>query len=135
MGRHRSRGVCRHPVSSVRWPSSTPQQDTVRMTLRRPATGGVRTVSLRPELYQPSPAAIQQVTSRMLSDQIGYVALRRFGSGTADQVRHAVTDLGRLKGVVLDVRGNHGGSPVEVARLLGAFIHGRTWSYDCAVGY
>ncbi|MFL6126962.1 S41 family peptidase [Actinophytocola sp.] len=112
-----------------------PRQDTVRVTLRRPVTGRVWTVSLRPELYQPDPAATRQVTSRVLAGQVGYVALRGFGGGAADQVRQAVADLGRLTGVVLDLRGNHGGSPLEVARLLAAFVHGRTWSYDCATGY
>jgi carboxyl-terminal processing protease len=112
-----------------------PQQDTVRVTLRRPATGRVWTVGLRPEVYQPDLAATKQVTSALLPGQIGHVALRQFGGGAADQVRQAITELGRLKGVVLDLRGNHGGSPVEVARLLGAFVHGRTWSYDCAAGY
>lgn len=112
-----------------------PRQDTVRLALRRPATGQVWTVSLRPELYQPDPATNQQVTATTLPGRIGDVALRQFGAAAADQVRQSITGLGQLKGVVLDLRGNRGGDPNEVARLLGAFVHGRTWSYDCAAGY
>jgi carboxyl-terminal processing protease len=39
----------------------------------------------------------------------------------------------KLRGVILDLRGNGGGSPVVVAELLGAFEHGRAWSYDCTI--
>jgi carboxyl-terminal processing protease len=49
-------------------------------------------------------------------------------------VLKAISDLGNgrtLRGVILDLRGNGGGSPAEVARLLGAFTRGKTWSYDC----
>ena len=44
---------------------------------------------------------------------------------------HRLAALTRLRGVILDLRGNGGGAPGEVARLLGAFSHGRPWSYDC----
>lgn len=103
------------------------------MTPHRPTTGHAWTVSLRPALYQPHPAATRQVTSRVLADRIGYVALRQFGCGATDQVRQAIADLDQLTGIVLDLRGNHGGSPFEVALLLGAFVHGRTWSYDLGI--
>jgi carboxyl-terminal processing protease len=51
-------------------------------------------------------------------------------------VLQAIADLGKdrkLRGVVLDLRGSSGGDPSEVSRLLGAFTHGATWSYDCDV--
>jgi carboxyl-terminal processing protease len=40
---------------------------------------------------------------------------------------------GKLRGLILDLRGNGGGDPAEVSRLVGAFIHGAAWSYDCDV--
>jgi len=36
----------------------------------------------------------------------------------------------KLRGVILDLRGNGGGSPTEVARLLSGFVHGKVWSTD-----
>ena len=38
-----------------------------------------------------------------------------------------------MRGLIVDLRGNGGGSPVAVADLLGAFVHHATWSYDCTV--
>jgi len=46
----------------------------------------------------------------------------------------AAGDTGaRLRGVILDLRGNGGGSPAEVSTLLGAFTHGTAYAYDCDV--
>ena len=39
----------------------------------------------------------------------------------------------KLRGLILDLRGNGGGSPAEVSRLLGAFTHGAAYAYDCDV--
>ncbi len=39
----------------------------------------------------------------------------------------------QLRGLILDLRGNGGGYSAEVSQLLGAFIHGAAWSYDCDV--
>jgi carboxyl-terminal processing protease len=39
----------------------------------------------------------------------------------------------KLRGLILDLRGNGGGAPAEVSRLLGAFIHGAAYAYDCDV--
>ncbi len=52
-----------------------------------------------------------------------------FYRGAADEVIAALR--GGPKKVVLDLRGNGGGSPAEVVRLLGAFAHGKTTSYFC----
>jgi carboxyl-terminal processing protease len=38
-----------------------------------------------------------------------------------------------LRGLILDLRGNGGGDPAEVTRLLGAFTHGAAYTYDCDV--
>jgi carboxyl-terminal processing protease len=37
----------------------------------------------------------------------------------------------KLHGLILDLRGNGGGEPAEVSRLLGAFIYGAPYTYDC----
>ena len=59
-----------------------------------------------------------------------------FFPGAADQVLQAVHGLagsGKLRGLILDLRGNGDGDPAEVSRLLGAFTHGAAYAYDCDV--
>ncbi|MGI5160235.1 S41 family peptidase [Microbispora sp. CA-102843] len=99
---------------------------TVRLTLKRPTTGRVRTVKLTEgpvEEQQPA------VTSKTLPGGVTYVKVPGFFQGAADQVIDRLKDTS--KAVVLDLRGNGGGSPREVTRLLGAFAHGRVTSYFC----
>jgi carboxyl-terminal processing protease len=111
-----------------------PNSDPVRLTLHRPASGRTWTVTLKPALYRPTAKASQAVTARFLSHHIAYVRMQAFAPGAADAALNSITDLGKRgkpRGIVLDLRGNGGGSPQEVARLLGAFTHGKTWSYDC----
>ncbi|MBB4943530.1 carboxyl-terminal processing protease [Streptosporangium album] len=99
---------------------------TVRLTLKRPTTGRTRIVELREGLITRQPPA---VTSRKLADGVVYVQLPGFYEGAADQVIAKLQD--NPKAVVLDLRGNGGGSPREVTRLLGAFAHGKVTSYFC----
>jgi len=108
-----------------------PQAGTVLMRLRRPATGHTWTASVTPAAYY---AAVQAASARLVSGDIAYVKLPKFLPGAAEQVLHAISALGKaatLHGVILDLRGNSGGAPPEVARLLGAFVHRAAWSYDC----
>ena len=111
-----------------------PQPGRVTMRLHRPATGRTWTVTLTAAIY-PSPPT--PVSARLLDGDIAYVQLGGFFPGSADQVLQAITtDLApsaKLRGVILDLRGNGGGSPAEVSQLLGAFIHGAAYSYDCDV--
>jgi carboxyl-terminal processing protease len=69
------------------------------------------------------------VTSKTLPGGAIYVQLPGFFEGAADQVIAKLK--GKPKAVVLDLRGNGGGSPREVTRLLGAFAHGKVTSYFC----
>jgi carboxyl-terminal processing protease len=51
-------------------------------------------------------------------------------------VLNAIAELRKhttLRGIILDLRGNGGGSGAELVRLLGAFVHGKTTSYWCDV--
>lgn len=111
-----------------------PQDQPVRLTLQRPATGRTWTVTLKPALFRP-PRAVSTVTSHLLNGDIAYVEIPGFGPGEAAAVLTAISRMrqGRtLRGVILDLRGNGGGDPDQVAALLGAFVHGKTWSYNCA---
>ncbi|MCC5579507.1 PDZ domain-containing protein [Microtetraspora sp. AC03309] len=98
----------------------------VKLTLKRPTTGRTRTVDLK---EGPITRQATTVTSKALPGGVVYVQLPGFFEGAADQV------IAKLKGkptaVVLDLRGNGGGSPREVTRLLGAFAHGKVTSYFC----
>ncbi|MFL6076212.1 MAG: S41 family peptidase [Mycobacteriales bacterium] len=112
-----------------------PQADVVAVTVRRPSTGRTWTVSMRPGLFTPDPAATRNVTSKLLDGDVAYVKLGGFAPHAADDVLAAVDALAKgrtLRGLVLDLRGNGGGSPAEVARLTGAFAHGKVINYDCA---
>ncbi|MBG0831441.1 PDZ domain-containing protein [Planomonospora sp. ID67723] len=100
--------------------------DPVRLTLKRPTTGRTRTVEIRQGPITRQPPA---VTSKTLPGGAVYVRLPGFYEGAADQVIARLRD--KPKTVVLDLRGNGGGSPREVTRLLGAFAHGKITSYFC----
>ena len=111
-----------------------PQPGRLSVQLQRPATGRTWTVTLTPALYPPPPPPA--VSAKLLNGDIAYVQLPGFYPGAADQVLQAVTGLAastKLRGVILDLRGNGGGSPIEVSTLLGAFTHGTAYAYDCDV--
>jgi carboxyl-terminal processing protease len=110
-----------------------PQNDAVRLRLHRPSTGNTWTRVIKPRLFQ---ASRPTVSASLRQGGIAYVKVPGFFPGAADQVMQAIAELrngGTLRGVILDLRGNRGGVPAEVARLLGAFAHGKITSYDCDV--
>ncbi|MGP3964991.1 S41 family peptidase [Nonomuraea sp. 3N208] len=113
-----------------------PDARPVRLRLLRQTTGRRWTVTLKPGLYQRDLAALQVVQSKLLDDSIAYVRLRGFAPDAADRAFKAISRLrkGRmLSGVVLDLRGNGGGSPAEATRLVSAFVHGKVTAYQCTV--
>ncbi|GAA1003813.1 hypothetical protein Aple_004910 [Acrocarpospora pleiomorpha] len=110
-----------------------PEASPVELRLLRQTTGW--TVSLKPGLYPRDPATLRVVRSKLLDD-VAYVRLTGFAPDSANRVLKAISRLrtGRtLSGVVLDLRGNGGGSPVEATRLLSAFVHGKITAYQCTV--
>ncbi|MFD9949598.1 S41 family peptidase [Nonomuraea sp. NPDC059023] len=112
-----------------------PQAGPVRLRVLRQDTGRRREVTLKPGLFRPDPAAMRAVTAGRLGGDIAHVRLRGFGPDSADRVLKAISRLNTargLAGLVLDLRGNGGGSPDEVNRLLGAFAHGKVTAYQCA---
>ncbi|MFI7702110.1 S41 family peptidase [Nonomuraea sp. NPDC049480] len=113
-----------------------PEARPVRLRLLRQSTGRRWSVTLKPGPYQRDLAALQVVQSKLLEDSIAYVRMRGFASDSADRVFKAISRLrtGRtLTGVVLDLRGNGGGSPLEATRLVSAFVHGKVTAYQCTV--
>jgi carboxyl-terminal processing protease len=113
-----------------------PQARPVRLRLLRQSTGRRWSVTLEPGLYQRDLATLQVVRSKLLEDDVAYVRLTGFSADAANRVLKAISRLrtGRtLAGVVLDLRGNGGGSPLEATRLLSAFVHGKVTAYQCTV--
>lgn len=111
-----------------------PNEQPVHITLWRPATNRTWTVTLTPALYTPTAASTQMVTSQLLDGDTAYVRLAQFGENAGQDVLDAIAALAAghtLNGIILDLRGNGGGSPTEVATLLGAFEHGAAWGYSC----
>ncbi|MEU7004774.1 S41 family peptidase [Nonomuraea sp. NPDC046570] len=111
-----------------------PQARPVQLRLLRHSTGRRWTVTLKPGLYQRDLPDLQLVRSKLLEDDIAYVRMTGFAPDSANRVLRAITRMrkGRtLSGVVLDLRGNGGGSPVEATRLLSAFVHGKVTAYQC----
>jgi carboxyl-terminal processing protease len=108
-------------------------QDTVRLTVQRPATNQTLTVDMRTATL-PVPDMTPSVTLR--HGDIADVVLPGFFPGNADDVLKKIAELRKntqLRGVILDLRGNGGGRGEEVAKLLGAFAHDKVWSSDCDV--
>ncbi|MEV0385801.1 S41 family peptidase [Nonomuraea sp. NPDC050643] len=112
-----------------------PEARPVRLRLVRQSTGRRWSVTLKPGLFQRDLASLQVVRSKLLDD-VAYVRIAGFAPDSADRVLRAISRLREdrtLSGVVLDLRGNSGGSsPTEATRLLSAFVHGKVTAYHCA---
>ncbi|MBP2320326.1 carboxyl-terminal processing protease [Kibdelosporangium banguiense] len=124
-------GVLNQAVS--RWMLEGPEGKPVKMTIRRPSTNETFTADVTPVRFQLPPRG---VTSNLLPGDVGYVKMPGFAGGFADAVLKAIADMRKdrtLRGVVLDLRGNGGGSPTEVSRLLGGWTRSKATSYWCDV--
>jgi carboxyl-terminal processing protease len=68
---------------------------------------------------------IRSVDSRLLADGIGYARLKQFQTTTADELLEALGSLNKqskLRGLVLDLRGNPGGLLDQAMRVADIFI-------------
>ncbi|HTE83493.1 MAG TPA: S41 family peptidase [Dehalococcoidia bacterium] len=100
---------------------------SVSVSVYRPTSGETLTVRLSPQ-----PIGRPTVAARVLAANVGYVKLYAFTDDSGQQVLTALNGLGlgaNLRGVVLDLRGNEGGSGPGVEQLLGLFTHGAVISY------
>jgi carboxyl-terminal processing protease len=119
--------------SAVNWAVRGPEGKPVKMTVRRPSTNQTFTVDVTPVRIDLPPPGVE---SKLLPGDVAYVKMPGFRGGFADQIFKAIADLRKdrtLRGVVLDLRGNGGGSPVEVSRLLGGWTRSKATSYWCDV--
>jgi carboxyl-terminal processing protease len=105
----------------------------VEFTARRPVTGETFTATVTAAAHEGPRRGVE---SRLVDGDIAYVSLPGFNPETANQVLAAIAALRaqtELRGVILDLRGNGGGSPQAVSTLLGALTHGKITSYWCDV--
>ena len=94
----------------------------VRLSVVRDA-GSPRETSLELKLVRGR-YTVSAVTSRMLDDEVGYLRIATFTRGSADDVAGnilALRDQGAW-GLIVDLRGNPGGSLDEATRIAGMFI-------------
>ncbi len=112
-----------------------PESQPVLVRLRRPATGRTWTVRLEPTFFPPAGLDGGPVPAfKLLRGDVGYAQVSGFAPSMPDDLfgdLDILAETAKLRGIVLDIRGNGGGSPAAVADLLGAFVHHATSSYDC----
>ena len=116
---------------------SYPDSQPVSLRLQRPATGRTWTVRMTPTYFSPAALVSDPVpVFKLLRGEIAYAQVSGFYPGMPLELfgdLKLMSEKAKLRGLVLDLRGNSGGSPAAVAELLGAFVHHATWSYDCTV--
>ncbi|HET8679375.1 MAG TPA: S41 family peptidase [bacterium] len=95
------------------------QGTRVSITVQRPGQSDPLTV---PVTY--APIVIPTSESRMLDGSIGYIKFRQFTQGSSGELGRSLEDLlGRgMRGLVLDLRGNLGGSEQELVSIAGMFL-------------
>jgi carboxyl-terminal processing protease len=131
-------------VGVLAWITDSIEGTPIRLALHRPVTDAIMTVTVTPSSnWGPGPGPggggpMQggPVTGEptLVDGNIAYVTLPTFTVEAADRVLRDIAALGnmtQLRGVILDVRGNGGGDPAAVARLLGALAHDRVTDYFC----
>jgi carboxyl-terminal processing protease len=80
----------------------------------------------------PRPA----VTATLVDGDIAKLTLPAFSDEFADEVLTTIAEFraqSELRGVVLDLRGNGGGSPDALRTLLGALAHNKVYNHWCDV--
>ncbi len=106
-------------VDDVKDRISGPPGSTVRLLLRR----GERELSLDIERAE---VAIPNMEQEILPSGVGYLSIAHFSEQTVENLRRAMAELasqGALeRGLILDLRGNTGGSLIQAARSADQFL-------------
>ncbi len=96
-----------------------PADSTVTLSIHRPDPDSTFDVSItRAKIEVPT------IESKMLDNQIAYVALATFGDTTTDDLKKALTDLlaQNPKGLILDLRNNGGGYLNTAIEVVSQFV-------------
>jgi carboxyl-terminal processing protease len=92
------------------------------------------TVTFTARMTPPPVGPTAPVT--LLNGNVAYAKIQGFSVDMVNSALQGIADLRsntELRGVIFDLRGNHGGAPAAVAKLLGAFAHDTVTSYWCDV--
>jgi carboxyl-terminal processing protease len=105
-------------VRQMRGPSGT----KVVLTIRRPGVENPLYFTLEREVI-----SVSSVATKLLKDEIAYVRIKQFQTGTHDELLRAVAKLrsengGPFDGVVLDLRNNPGGLVNEASAVADEFL-------------
>lgn len=96
---------------------------TVTLTIRRPGISGINEYTLTRENINVTDVSY----SGMLEDHIAYIRLSGFSKGASQEVRDAIRALQkedrRMKGLILDLRGNPGGLLTEALAVSELFTN------------
>lgn len=97
------------------------RQQEAQLYVRRPATGSVMKFTLKPELVE-TPSIDRAF---LLEPRIGYVRIASFEEATGKLAREKIESLGgeNLKGLVLDLRNNPGGSVQAALQIASLFLN------------
>jgi carboxyl-terminal processing protease len=103
----------------------------VKIRTHRPATNTTTTVTFTAATFDvPPPPQV----SKVVDGDIAYVSVPFLGPGAANRTFAAIAALRAdtsIRAIILDLRHSPGGTPLEVARLAGAFAHDKVISYWC----
>ncbi len=98
------------------------QGSVVKLTVRRPSSGGLAEYSLKRAKVE-----VHSVAEETLEPGYGYVRITTFSETTAEDLNHAIVTLKRdnsagIKGLVLDLRNNPGGVLEAGVAVADAFL-------------
>jgi carboxyl-terminal processing protease len=117
----------------LKWITETTVGTPIILTLHRPATDATFTVTVIAASSAPPPS---EIVSKLVDGNVAYVKMPAFFPGVSDRVLQAIASLrqvSKLRGVILDLRGNTGGAGEERAKMLGALVHDTVTHYWCDV--
>jgi carboxyl-terminal processing protease len=103
----------------------------LHLRIRRPLAGRIMAITATAAPY-PAPLSSEAVAARVLPGGVAYVRLTSFVPNAGTSVAAAIDELGlgaRLRGLVLDLRGNGGGAVDAPPQVLGLFLHHAIFAY------
>jgi len=117
--------TARETITLIRGKAGTP----VELTIISGCSGKIKTYTL----IRKDTRDVLSGTIKALDGGIGYVRLAEFDQGTMIRIRTSIelygNKYGRMKGLILGLRNNPGGSTLEASKLLGLFIEKGTAFY------
>jgi carboxyl-terminal processing protease len=121
-------------VGVIAWISNPTEGTPIKLVLHRPVTDATMTVTVIPSSAPGPGGGGGPAGGKLVDGNIAYVAVETFSVVAVDKALQEIAELRagtQLRGVIVDLRGNGGGDPNAVAKLLGALAHGAITDYFC----